>query len=798
MADTRDEPAVRTVGAADRPWVELRIHGVSGTPPESMLESVHVRQVAGDAWGRFFRPVDGVGEERQAVEGRILEGYHWGRYTSGSWLNGLWLILIPFGLVNAAAFMVPDPGSSTWARRLHTVVQALIRSIGVGVTGTFALAAALISVDLIGRQWAATLPVLKNLPVGSVMAGGGLLAAGAVAALFWLGNQNRAAPFSPAPPGSLAYGGGQTGLRRESFFKVDADTVPILGLLHLSAGWCVTSFVGALTWRTIERGGGNDALNRLDQVTLWTAGILLWLIGTAVMCLGDPNRAIARSKNYAWWHDEVLPKAAPVTLGMAVVPLVFSSLLLTQVHDRSKPINFDEYARWLALVTGLAMACLLVVTFVLGRLTPQPADSPRPFRRYAGGMAPWAAASVGVFLGVGFCAAFVLGVAHAVGADAQTDLIYRISYSWGLTVLLGIALGVLTFLRWAGVRWASMSGVATAYAKVDPPCVLLPPWPKRVAGAMSAAALKLHVDVVFLAFATAGLAMTTVTSLEMFRRHTPGWAAWLSHGGPVAPTPSQTAPPAPDTGAFAALSHLGTYVLIALAGLLLLLGRRALRTETTRRGINVVWDVVSFWPHSAHPFVPPAYSQFAVHDLRRRIRFHLGLLDEKPEQIASSVVVSAHSQGSLITFATMLWLSDLELERVGLVTYGSQLQVAFPRGFPTYVNYALLEQEQARLLGHWVNLYRETDPIAGPVLSWGRDPASWATPCSHRVGGGGAVVDTFVTATGRRESGHDWRVLDPPPVDPQLQLSTLVSLSKHSGYPGSVDYAAAVAQVRRS
>ena len=77
------------------PWVELRIHGVSGTPPEVMLESRHVRQVAGDSWGRFFRPVDGEGTERQSVPLRTLEGYHWGKYTSGSSLKGLWLILIP-------------------------------------------------------------------------------------------------------------------------------------------------------------------------------------------------------------------------------------------------------------------------------------------------------------------------------------------------------------------------------------------------------------------------------------------------------------------------------------------------------------------------------------------------------------------------------------------------------------------------------------------------------------------------------------------------------------------------------
>src|SRR5262245_6370373 len=204
----------------------------------------------------------------------------------------------------------------------------------------------------------------------------------------------------------------------------------------------------------------------------------------------------------------------------------------------------------------------------------------------------------------------------------------------------------------------------------------------------------------------------------MFHLSTPGPVAWLSHGRESSPS----------ARLFVVLYNVGTYSLIASAALLFWLGRRALRTEQTRRGINVVWDVISFWPHSVHPFVPPSYAQFAVHDLRRRIRFHLGLpLDAETGRSdvphdATRVVVSAHSQGSLIAFATMLWLGEEERRRVALVTYGSQLQVAFPRGFPAYVDVELLARVRAALGGRWVNLYRETDPIAGPVLSWDREP----------------------------------------------------------------------------
>jgi len=183
-------------------WVELRIHGVSGTPPEVMLESAHVKQIAGDSWGRFFRPEDGVGREVQTSppgipEGRVLEGYHWGRYTSGSALKGLWLILVPFGLVNAAAFMCPRPNSKL-QRGLHFLIQSLIRGVGVGVSATFALAAGLISVDLLAYQWAAKLDVLQKFGFGKVLGLGVVLGGAVVAVLFALGNQNRASDFGAA------------------------------------------------------------------------------------------------------------------------------------------------------------------------------------------------------------------------------------------------------------------------------------------------------------------------------------------------------------------------------------------------------------------------------------------------------------------------------------------------------------------------------------------------------------------------------------------------------------------------
>jgi hypothetical protein len=794
MAQTGDAPPRPTVGCAHGPWVELRIHGVSGTPPESMLESAHVRQVAGDAWGRFFRPVNGVGDELQTVEGRILEGYHWGRYTSGSFVQGLWLILIPFGLVNAAAFMAPDPGRSTPVRWLHACVQATIRALALGVTATFALATGLIVVDLLAGHWAPGLPWLARVETGPMMAVGVVLAGLVVLILFWLGNQNRTSDFDPAPTGSLS-AASDVGLGRETFFEVKDESSPILGRLHLSVGWSIVALIGALLWQTVAGHTTHHFESDLQHRVWWSSQALIVVLTVVVTFLGDPQRAVNSTD---WrWHEGALKLVSWVAVGASGAVLLGSAAVLWPTStDAPYALDVDHDSRWLAAGAGLAMLGLVLATAVLVRVTRPSQKDPEPFRPYAVGFGPWAATSVGVFLGVGFCAAFVLGLANLLNQDAQTELLYRVAYSWGVTLLLLLAL-LLAAVCYCWPTPSRRQPVSEAFQEVTSGARQGPlpdSWRWRVAVAQRTAMLKLHIGCFFILFAVSGWLMTAVTSIEMLR-DTSAFMGWCSrHLGWFGYLSQQKA--SSNQWWVTLIANAGTYALISLAGLLFLLGRRALRTEQTRRGINVVWDVVSFWPHSAHPFVPSAYSQFAVHDLLRRIRFHLGLLDERPDQVASSVVVSAHSQGSLITFAAMLWLRPDELEHVGLVTYGSQLQVAYPRGFPAYVNYGLLDDVQRALGRRWVNLYRETDPIAGPVLSFQRDPLSATPPRSGRLGLSGRFQDRFDPWTGRRESGRDWRVLDPPPVDADLQVSTLVHLSRHSGYPASLDYPAALAHVR--
>ena len=86
-------------------WTELRVHGVSGTAPEAVLEHPHVVRVAGYEQAGFLRrwweARVRLGGHRPAAE----EAYSWGGLTSGDNTRALWLLLLPFMLLNVAFYM---------------------------------------------------------------------------------------------------------------------------------------------------------------------------------------------------------------------------------------------------------------------------------------------------------------------------------------------------------------------------------------------------------------------------------------------------------------------------------------------------------------------------------------------------------------------------------------------------------------------------------------------------------------------------------------------------------------------
>lgn len=94
--------------------VEIRVHGVSGTPASAslgtspeLLESERAPEI--ELW-RLARHDSVVAVEGDGAPTTVeLEqlAYRWARLTSGKNRYALWLLLLPYTLVNVAGWMLP-------------------------------------------------------------------------------------------------------------------------------------------------------------------------------------------------------------------------------------------------------------------------------------------------------------------------------------------------------------------------------------------------------------------------------------------------------------------------------------------------------------------------------------------------------------------------------------------------------------------------------------------------------------------------------------------------------------------
>jgi pimeloyl-ACP methyl ester carboxylesterase len=142
---------------ADTPTVvELRVHGVSGTPPEALLNcpTEFLEQKAGDKSAGFYRRLEWIDDTASPPEEgkwrRVMEAYSWGGLTSGRASRAVWLLFLPFILIDLAHWMLPPAG-----RKLPAAISvALLRLIALSFTLTLMLAAAVAVMDVIVWQCA--------------------------------------------------------------------------------------------------------------------------------------------------------------------------------------------------------------------------------------------------------------------------------------------------------------------------------------------------------------------------------------------------------------------------------------------------------------------------------------------------------------------------------------------------------------------------------------------------------------------------------------------------------------------
>src|SRR5262245_2057736 len=134
--------------------VELRVHGVSGTPPEALLRcpTEFLEQVSGDKSAGFYRRQPWIDEATSGPPTawrRIMEAYSWGGLTSGPASRAVWLIFLPFIFINLAHWMLPP---SAKQRHSAAISVGLLRLLALSLTLTLMLAAAVAAMDVFTWQ----------------------------------------------------------------------------------------------------------------------------------------------------------------------------------------------------------------------------------------------------------------------------------------------------------------------------------------------------------------------------------------------------------------------------------------------------------------------------------------------------------------------------------------------------------------------------------------------------------------------------------------------------------------------
>ncbi|MEV7544729.1 hypothetical protein [Streptomyces sp. NPDC089915] len=695
--------------------LELFVHGVAGAAPGELLRDPHPVRVTGDSTAAVFRRAEDADAEAhpERYAGRpVPEAYCWSRLTSGNGARALWLLLLPFMIANLAHWARPAAAPAGPPPRAVRAYGLLVRLLALSLTVLLVAAACEVALDLLawqcagtpactgGRSWTGFLrPGGWWAQPGRRLALGALVPAALTGLLWFLSARTWSAYESQPPPTADGPGGpaapdGPGGhvdapLGRPGFWY-GRRIVARLRAAHTAAGLLTVAIaVAAPALREdLAPGGAGPGLVAAGRAVgaLLAAGALtvLW-----VVC--RRGRSEARP-------DHRLDRAA-VTLLPAGALVLLAAVLLYAGWSRPGWVSAGRLPGDFAF--GALMpaqgGCVLALALVARRLhrrTPTPGA-------VLGGLGGPAAGLLGCALGgvmsggVAQRAADWLDGAAAPGTPGSPLPGPPVLLSWQAAVLPPLLLALALVAAVAAVRAAATRRrTAAAVAAEYPGAVPDPDRSRRIAGARAAASLT----------DTAPWFVGAVCGVTLLLGAGALAGAWA--GGEVPAEAARGAHPLVAAAARAAQDS-GSWLIGFGMAAFVALGRRAYRDPASRRTIGILWDVGTFWPRAAHPFAPPCYAERAVPDLTWRMTGWTA-------RTGGRLVISGHSQGSVLAAAAVWQLPPGTRSRVGLLTYGSPLARLYGRWFPAYFGPGPLAALH-RDLDCWRNLWRATDPIGGPI-----------------------------------------------------------------------------------
>ncbi len=706
--------------------VQLRVHGVSGTRPETTLAQAPIE--AESATGQSLGGLSLYGPRPPFLGGRLdVLAYQWGSITAGRPIHALRLLLIPFTLINLAWW-----SSTPRSRWREAVTRALLLVIGLAVTE--------LAIFIL------TKPILINL-IGGCLITPGTTPNGIgsqVASVFGfnrsvdLEDRNVCQALDVLPFGVKA--------------QVWLATALVLGLL-LGA---VRTMYGAPVRPRQLRGwlvGRSGLGNRF-----WTEDITkrhFWPAATNPMLLHihlNLAAAVIVVDAMSILAPDVFFSQALVVAAAWLAILAVGAVFFTP-RPRPGPVGQHDRVGWMKRLFHLLLVAswpaMLVALVGASRAEP---EGPDVAAGMTDGTAEVATKTVGEFLGdrqdvfvtvsvlvmlgllvllllISRCArattlaslALLVAGTVAVGVNAVSAGVYGLARErWsanmpvalivaicivvtGTVVVIGVASSIGPMIDSTSDR-ASVLAVATAKAAAR----LTSELPRVLLGTLVVAALLVFasfptfaaslgsglgwdigaaigldggragfVVVLALAVPIAGAALVALDAAARLSSLPPRprfAVVWLAFGVLVAVLLisglvwaavgwRRTVP--------LMLNLIGLAILVAPLVQLFRMLLASLRDDALRRVLGIATDVGAFWPRHMHPFAPRPYGGVVVDALE----------DEIESRLDGGVIVAGHSQGSVIG-AVALSRRDGATTRLGFLSYGSPLASLYIALFP--------------------------------------------------------------------------------------------------------------------
>ncbi|MGW1257140.1 hypothetical protein ACWD5Q_18650 [Streptomyces sp. NPDC002513] len=681
--------------------LELLVHGVGGTTPEEMLDDTRTVRITGDDTAAVYRRADDVDVERHPGDrsGRpVPEAYVWCNLTSGNAARALWLLLLPFMVVNLAHWMRPTTTDRRTAVRLYGLI---VRLIGLTLTVLLVAAACEVAMDLAAWQCAGTHACARRhawlgflSPAGPEpgwwsqpgrrLALAALVPTALTGLLWYLSHRTWSAYESQEPiprPPEPDEEPHRPALGRPGFWY-GRRLVARLRAAHTAAS--LLTVAAALTGSAVheDRRHGATAMHSLGlllEATLATVAVLV----VAVVCRrGRTENLLDRQLDRA--VVRLLPAGA---LALVVAAMVYAGWSRPGRRSQGRLPGASTFGA-LTLAQLLLVLALGVVSLLLYRAHP---DSRTAMRGLAGPAVALLACALGGVMSGGVAqrvADWLDGTGHSL-AGPPVLLTWQASTIPPLLLVLLVLAGRLARHTWL-LRRAEAAEVERDYPgePTDTARTL------RIAGTRAMATLTDRAPLV--------VGVTSATTLLL-------GAAALVGAFATDDTPAGAVHAAQPVvrGAAETAQTLGSWLIGVGFLVFVTWGRRAYKDASARRTIGILWDVGTFWPRAAHPFAPPCYAERAVPDLTWRMATWT-------RRTGGRIVLSGHSQGSVLAAAAAWQLKPSVRSRVGLLTYGSPLERLYGRWFPAYFGPAALSSLH-REVDCWRNLHRLTDPIGGPI-----------------------------------------------------------------------------------